>query len=97
MVDRIEEFLQNMELHMKGIDSTIRLQMKVIDGLRETYNNLLKEIIGFRDKKEKKSETAIEHIVEENDTTGCDAIQKNGIRCGKNVSDGGRFCKIHRK
>lgn len=97
MVDRIEEFLQNMELHMKGIDSTIRLQMKVIDGLRETYNNLLKEIIGFRDKKEKKTEEIIEHVMDETNLTGCDAIQKNGIRCGKNASDGGRFCKIHRK
>jgi hypothetical protein len=29
--------------------------------------------------------------------SGCDAIQKNGVRCGKRSIEGTTFCKIHTK
>jgi hypothetical protein len=97
MIDQIEEFLTNMELQLKGLDKAIQLQNNVMKSMVEVYNNLLKEIMEFRNGGTKKKEI-IEHIEEENTKTGCDAIQKNGNRCGKRtLVEGSSFCKIHTK
>jgi DNA-binding protein Fis len=97
MIERIEEFLNRLELQLKGLDKTIQMQNNVVKSLAEVYNNLLKEIMNFRNGGEEKKEETIELIEVETPRSGCDAIQKNGVRCGKRSIEGTTFCKIHTK
>lgn len=85
VLKKIDAFVANVENSVKEIDAHIRLQLKVVDGMRDTRRGLLENIITF-----KGSEETIEH------EEGCAALIKTtGARCGKRVVDGDR-CGNHR-
>jgi hypothetical protein len=87
-LEKIDTFVANVESSVKELDATIRLQMKVVDSLRDTRRGLLDKIIAFKGNDE---DETIEHVDE-----GCVAIVKTtGARCGKRIIEGDR-CGNHR-
>jgi hypothetical protein len=85
VLKKIDTFVANVEGSVKELDANIRLQLKLVDSLRDTRRGLLENIVKF-----KGDEETIEH------EEGCAALVKlTGARCGKRVVDGDR-CGNHR-
>jgi len=88
VLENIEAFAAGVESSVGDMDAAIRLQMKAVDGMRDTRKKLLERLLTFKGGGDN---DAIEHVGE-----GCSAIVKaTGARCGRRVVDGER-CGNHR-
>jgi hypothetical protein len=85
MIDKIEELLSGVNGSIKSMDGVIRMQMKVLESMREARTELMKSVTEYRGE--------VEHVEMEE---GCEGIVKaTGARCGKKVVEEGR-CGNHR-
>jgi len=98
MLENIELFLAGIDSSVKEIDNVIRGQVKVIEGMRQVKSSIIQKISAYRECDGDNIEIINDDIpVSEDSTTGgCVTILKTtGLSCGKSVYLSTNKCKHH--
>jgi hypothetical protein len=98
MIEELDLFLGGLDKSVKEIDMVIRQQNKAISAMRDMKASLIRKIESFREARgeENGDGDAIEHVEDDEDEGGCEAILKTtGKKCGRKVVGGGVKCGVH--
>jgi len=96
MLEKIDEFLHDMNTSMKEIDGVIKMQQKATEGLRQVRSDIFDKMKEFSGKEELDT---IEHVGApevESCACACAVILKaTGAPCGKPSIEGSTKCRHH--